>query len=231
MTHAFHGTEYGARAITEAFDRAGLVYDRLSEVDLVARVAQDLASDKIVGWFQGRFEIGPRALGNRSILASPLNKDVKEMMNARIKFREPFRPFAPAVLAEHAAEYFEIREGDPYMTVAVRVRPEKAVMIPAAVHVDGTARVQTVDRIVNPRYYAVIEAFMKLTGVPVILNTSFNKQEPIVARPEEAISCFLRTEMDVVVVGDFYCMDRNPQAVRRAADAFQVLEANRWGGE
>jgi carbamoyltransferase len=135
------------------------------------------------------------------------------------------------VLAEHAAEYFEIRGGDPYMTVAVRVRPEKAVMIPATVHVDGTARVQTVDRIVNPRYYAVIEAFMKLTGVPVILNTSFNKQEPIVARPEEAISCFLRTEMDVVVVGDFYCMDRNPQAVRRAADAFRVLEANRWGGE
>ena len=115
------------------------------------------------------------------------------------------------------------------MTVVVRVRPEKAAMIP--LHVDGTARVQTVDRIVNPSYYAVIEAFMKLTEVPVILNTSFNKQEPIVARPEEAISCFLRTEMDVVVVGDFYCVDRNPQAVRRAIGAFQVSEANRRGGE
>ena len=109
-------------------------------------MAQDLAANKIVGWFQGRCEIGPRALGNRSILASPLNKHVKEMMNARIKFREPFRPFAPAVLVEHAAEYFEISEDDPFMTVAVRVRPEKAAVIPSAVHVDGTARVQTVDR-------------------------------------------------------------------------------------
>jgi hypothetical protein len=189
-------------------------------------VAQDLASDKIVGWFQGRFEIGPRALGNRSILASPLNKDVKEMMNARIKFREPFRPFAPAVLAEHAAEYFEIREGDPYMTVAVGFG-QKGVMIPAAVHVDGTARVQTVDRIVNPRYYAVIEAFMKLTGVPVILNTSFNKQEPIVVARKRLshassgprwMSWWLATSTVWIAT----------LAVRRAADAFQVLEANRW---
>ena len=125
LTHAFYGTEYGDRAVTEAFDRAGLAYERLSEADLVGRVAHDLAANKIVGWFQGRCEIGPRALGNRSILASPLNKHVKEMMNARIKFREPFRPFAPAVLIEHAAKYFEISGDDPFMTVAVRVAAGK----------------------------------------------------------------------------------------------------------
>jgi len=156
---------------------------------------------------------------------------IRKTMNARVKFREPFRPFAPAVLVEHATRYFELSQPDPYMTVAVQVRPEKANEIPAAVHVDGTAQIQTVDRAVNPRYYAVIEAFRQRTGVPVILNTSFNKQEPIVARPDEAISCFLRTEMDALVLGDFYCVDRNAAAVRSALDGFKVIEANKRGGE
>ena len=231
MTHAFYGTEYGPSEIKRAFDQEGMLYERLTEAELVSRVAQDLASEKIVGWFQGRFEMGPRALGNRSILASPLKPGIREIMNARIKFREPFRPFAPAVLAERAADFFEINQVDPYMTVAVRVRREMAHKIPAAVHVDGTARIQTVERKANPLYYGVIEAFMNLTGVPIILNTSFNKQEPIVARPEEAISCYLRTEMDVLVIGDFYCIDRNPQAVRRASEAFTLFEANQRGGE
>jgi carbamoyltransferase len=231
MTHAFYGMEYGPDDIKLAFDRMGILYERLTEVDLVSRVAQDLASDKVVGWFQGRFEMGPRALGNRSILASPLKPGIREIMNARIKFREPFRPFAPAVLAERAADYFETNQGDPYMTIAVPVRPEVAHKIPAAVHVDGTARIQTVERNANPLYYDVIEAFMKLTGVPIILNTSFNKQEPIIARPEEAISCFLRTEMDVLVIGDFYCVDRSPEAVRRASESFTLFEANQRGGE
>ena len=231
MTHAFYGMEYGPDDIKLAFDRMGILYERLTEADLVSRVAQDLASDKVVGWFQGRFEMGPRALGNRSILASPLKPGIREIMNARIKFREPFRPFAPAVLAERAADYFETNQGDPYMTIAVRVRPEVAHKIPAAVHVDGTARIQTVERNANPLYYDVIEAFMKLTGVPIILNTSFNKQEPIIARPEEAISCFLRTEMDVLVLGDFYCIDRNAAAMRSAHDSFKVIEANKRGGE
>jgi carbamoyltransferase len=135
------------------------------------------------------------------------------------------------VLAESAADYFETIQGDPYMTIAVRVRPEVAHKIPAAVHVDGTARIQTVERNANPLYYDVIEAFMKLTGVPIILNTSFNKQEPIIARPEEAISCFLRTEMDVLVIGDFYCVDHSPEAVRRASESFTLFEANQRGGE
>ena len=231
MTNAYYGTAYDDTAVARALDQAGIQYERLPEDELVDRVARDLAGNKIVGWFQGRFEIGPRALGNRSILASPLNPDIKEIMNARVKVREPFRPFAPVVLLEHAQEYFEITQPDPYMTVAVRVRPGKADKIPAAVHIDGTARIQTVERITNPLYYSVIEAFMKLTGVPILLNTSFNKQEPIVARPEEAISCFLRTQMDVLVMGHHYCIDRNNIATRRVAKSFKLLEANQRGGE
>ena len=180
----------------------------MSEHDLLATVARDLATGKIVGWFQGRFEIGPRALGNRSILADPREVAMKDHINASVKHREPFRPFAPAVLLERAAEFFEIDQSDAFMTMAPRVRVDKAPLIPAAVHVDGTARIQTVDRTLNPRFYGVIEKFAELTGIPVILNTSFNQQEPIVARPEEAISCYLRTRMDVLVLGDFYTTDR-----------------------
>ena len=175
--------------------------------------------------------MGPRALGNRSILASPLRREIRDQINARIKYREPFRPFAPAVLAEYAADYFEISQPDPFMTLAPRVRPDKVDVIPAAVHVDGTGRIQTVERRSNPRYYGVIEEFMKLTGVPVLLNTSFNKQEPIVARPEEAISCFLRTGMDTLVLGNFYTRDRPLAAIARAREAFTVLDANTRGGE
>ena len=135
---------------------------------------------------------------------------MKDHINARVKHRESFRPFAPAVLAERASEFFEIDQSDPFMTMAPRVRADKLHLIPAGVHVDGTARIQTVDRKFNPRYYGVIEKFGELTGVPVILNTSFNRQEPIVQRPEEAISCYLRTGMDVLVLGDFYTTDRKP---------------------
>ena len=162
---------------------------------------------------------------------SPLRREMRDLINARIKYREPFRPFAPAVLVEYAADYFEISQPDPFMTLAPRVRPDKVDVIPAAVHVDGTGRIQTVERPSNPRYYGVIEEFRKLTGVPVLLNTSFNKQEPIVARPEEAISCFLRTEMDTLVLGNFYTRDRPPAAVARARNAFTVLDAEYagWG--
>jgi carbamoyltransferase len=170
-------------------------------------------------------------LGNRSILASPLKTEIRDIINTRVKYREAFRPFAPAVLQEYASEYFEISQPDPFMTMAPRVKADKADKIPAAVHVDGTARIQTVDRRTNPRYYGVIEAFMKLTGVPVVLNTSFNKQEPIVSRPEEAISCFLRTEMDALALGNFYTTDRNPEAAARAREAFRIREANMRGGE
>src|SRR6266508_2927817 len=176
----------------------------MSERELLAQVAHDLTGGKIVGWFQGRFEMGPRSLGNRSILADARNGTMKDQLNTKVKHRESFRPFAPAVLIERVSEFFEIDQSDPFMTIAPRVRADKVHLVPAAVHIDGTARIQTVDRAANPRFYGLIEEFAKLTKIPPILITSFTRQEPIVARPEEAISCYLRTDMDVLVLGDFY---------------------------
>jgi carbamoyltransferase len=225
MTHAFYGMEYSADEMHTALRDAGLPYEHLEEGDLISRVAADLASDKIVGWYQGRYEIGPRALGNRSILASPRRSDIRDLINQRIKFRERFRPFAPSILQEHASEYFEMSQPSPFMTLAAKVRPGLASRIPAVVHTDATARVQTVHRETNPRYYALIGAFMNLTGVPVLLNTSFNKQEPIVTRPKDAISCFLRTDMDVLVLGNFYCTERPANAVQSARASFQSAYA------
>jgi carbamoyltransferase len=207
LTHPFYGLAYSDSEITSALRHAGLAPQRMSEHDLVSRVARDLAEGKIVGWFQGRFEMGPRALGNRSILADARNGAIRDQLNTRVKNREAFRPFAPAVLVERVSEFFEINQSDPFMAIAPRVRADKTHLIPAAVHVDGTARIQTVDRAVNPRFYGVIEEFAKLTKIPVILNTSFNQREPMVARPEDAISCYLRTGMDVLVLGDFYITD------------------------
>jgi carbamoyltransferase len=203
LTHAFYGTAYSDAEIARAFDGAGLTYQRLGEQELIALVAQRISEGRIIGWFQGRFEMGPRALGNRSILADARNPQMKDQLNTRIKQREPFRPFAPAVLVERVSEFFEIDQPDPFMTMAPKVRPEKVDLIPAAVHVDGTARIQTVDRAANPRFYDLIEAFGRLTGVPVILNTSFNHREPIVASPADAVDCYLRSGMDVLVLGDF----------------------------
>ncbi len=224
MTHPFYGRAYSDAEIVAALDKMRFKYERMDEKPLLKRVAQDLADQKIVGWFQGRFEIGPRALGNRSILADPRSLKIKDLINARIKFREPFRPFAPAVLLECAHEYFEIEQPDPFMTLAPRVRPDKVSVIPAAVHVDGTGRIQTVRREDNPRYYGIIEAFGELTGVPVLINTSFNRHEPIVASPADAISCYLRTDMDVLVLGDYYITDRSPEQEKRAQRRFDVLQ-------
>lgn len=220
LTHPFYGLAYSDEEIASALAEAGLVAEHMSEGPLLERVAKDLAAGRIVGWFQGRFEMGPRALGNRSILADPRKASMRDVINAKIKHRESFRPFAPAVLIEHTADYFFIDQPDPFMTIAPCIRPDKAELIPAAVHADGTGRIQTVDRAANPRYYGIIEAFGKLTGVPVLLNTSFNRHEPIVATPAEAISCFLRTGMDVLVLGDFYVADRNAAAVGKAEAAF-----------
>jgi carbamoyltransferase len=203
MTHSFYGTAYDDAAITAALKHGGLSFRRLPEEELIAEVARHLAEGRIVGWFQGRFEMGPRALGNRSILADPRDLRMKDELNARIKKREPFRPFAPAVLVERVSEFFEIDQPDPFMTMAPRVRPDKAHLIPAAVHVDGTARIQTVDRAANPRYYALIEEFGRLTGVPVLLNTSFNRREPIVASPADAVACFRNSGMHMLAIGDF----------------------------
>jgi carbamoyltransferase len=216
LTHPFYGLAYDETRLRAALQKAGLAFTRMEEAELFARTARDLADGKVVGWFQGAFEMGPRALGNRSILADPRRIEIKDAINAKIKHREAFRPFAPAVLAERAAEFFHIDQPDPFMTLAPRVREDKKSVIPAAVHVDGTGRIQTVERAANSRYYGVIEAFGKLTGVPVLLNTSFNRQEPIVTTPEEAISCYLRTGMDVLVLGNCYTSDRGGTAVQRA---------------
>jgi carbamoyltransferase len=170
---------------------------------LAGRAAAIVADGKILGWFQGRAEWGPRALGNRSIVADPRRADMKDILNRRIKHREIFRPFAPSILAEATGEWFEHSHSSPFMTLAYAVRPEKRALIPAPTHVDGTGRLQTVTKEANPRYHALISAFRDLTGVPVVLNTSFNDNEPIVCRPEEAIDCFLRTKMDALVLGDF----------------------------
>ena len=209
LEHPFFGCEYGDAETRRALKSAGFAYQVLNEQALIDRVAADLEAGKIVGWFQGRFEMGPRALGNRSILADPRRAKMKDILNARVKHRAWYRPFAPAVLVDRCAEFFEISQGDPFMTIAPKVRPDKAHLIPAVVHSDGTARVQTIERASNPRYYRLIEAFGRRTGVPILLNTSFNRQEPIVARPAEAVACFQRTDMDVLVLGDHYVSDRN----------------------
>jgi len=208
LTNAAYGVGYDDRAIRRALDAAGLIYDEISEADMIERTARDLAGGRVVGWFQGRFEMGPRALGNRSILADPRALTMRDTINAKIKKRESFRPFAPAVLRERVADFFEFDGDDPFMTMAPRARPAKAALIPAGIHVDETGRIQTVSRDMNSRYYDLIRAFDALTGVPVLLNTSFNEQEPIVATPEDAIACYLRTGLDTLVLGTFYTRDK-----------------------
>jgi carbamoyltransferase len=202
LTHPFYGAGYDDAEIRTALADAGLQPAALTERGLIEQTAGHLAAGHVVGWFQGRFEMGPRALGNRSILADPRSAEMREILNARIKKRELFRPFAPAVPVERAAEFFEIGQPDPFMTLAPRVRADKRHLLPAALHIDGTGRIQTVAAAANPRYHALLTAFGRLTGVPVLINTSFNEQEPIVATPAEAIACFLRTRMDVLVIGD-----------------------------
>ena len=156
----------------------------------------------MVEWFQSRMEWGPRALGNRSILCDPRRADMKAILNAKIKRRESFRPFAPSVLAESVGAWFEEDDAVPFMMQVFQIREERRTQIPAVTHVDGSGRLQTVCRHTNPRYYRLIESFRDLTGVPMVLNTSFNENEPVVCRPEEALDCFLRTKMDALVIGD-----------------------------
>ena len=208
MDHAYWGPSYSSEEVRRAIDASavaqnGYTIAELPEEELTRRTAAIIAEGEILGWFQGRAEWGPRALGNRSIVADPRRPEMKEILNRRIKHREIFRPFAPSILAEATGEWFEKSHPSPFMTLAYSVRPEKREKIPAPTHVDGTGRLQTVTREANPRYHALISAFRDLTGVPVVLNTSFNDNEPIVCRPEEALDCFLRTQMDALVLGDF----------------------------
>jgi carbamoyltransferase len=208
MDHAYWGPGYTREEIRRAIDANGLgqngcQIEELAEDTLMQRTAAIIADGEILGWFQGRAEWGPRALGNRSIVADPRRPEMKEVLNQRIKHREIFRPFAPSILAESTGEWFEKSYPSPFMTLAYSARPEKRDKIPAPTHVDGTGRLQTVTRDANPRYWNLIKAFERLTGVPVVLNTSFNDNEPIVCRPEEALDCFQRTQMDALVLGDF----------------------------
>ena len=207
MEHAYWGPGYTREQVRAAVAASrlrseGMEISEPSEEMIAKEAAREIAAGKIVGWFQGRAEWGPRALGNRSIVADPRRADMKDILNARIKHREMFRPFAPSILAESTGGYFEKSYPSPFMTQAYQVRPEKRAAIPAPTHVDGTGRLQTVTQETNPRYWRLIREFADLTGVPVVLNTSFNDNEPIVCRPEEAIDCFLRTKMDVLVLGD-----------------------------
>ena len=207
MEHAYWGEEHTSGTIENFLQETGISYQRLDEDQLMERVVEKLDQGKVIGWFQGRSEWGPRALGNRSILADPRRVDIKDIVNVKIKFREPFRPFAPSILAERTEEYFVLPEADKhyparFMLYVVDVREDKREVIPAITHVDGTGRLQTVRRETNPMYYRLIETFGQATGVPVVLNTSFNlKGEPIVNTPQEAYNTFMKSGMDVLVLG------------------------------
>lgn len=223
LDHAFLGPDLDEAECRVAARQALAGDSRLSMVavdDAPAVAAQMLSEGKIIGWFQGRMELGPRALGNRSILADPRTAEMKDLLNARVKFREGFRPYAPSVLKERAAEWFDSDHPSPYMILVYRVRPEMRGVIPAVTHVDGSARVQTVDRETNPRYYRLIEQFEARTGVPVLLNTSFNvRGEPIVLRAADAIRCFARTGMDALFLGDLLLTKSAHSAAREMSDA------------
>lgn len=209
MSHAYWGPEYRddeVRRVLDgnrpAIDAAGCTIERLDdEGELCRRTAAAIADGEVVGWFQGRMEWGPRALGNRSILGDPRRADMKDILNLKIKRRESFRPFAPSILREAVPDWFELDGDVPFMMQVFPIRADRRARIPAVTHVDGSGRLQTVHRETNPRYHRLIEAFGELTGVPIVLNTSFNENEPVVCKPEEALDCFLRTKMDRLVVG------------------------------
>ena len=222
MDHAYWGPQYDLQAITATLDRrredlssAGCVPELIDDEGMLCeRTASAVADGKVVGWFQGRMEWGPRALGNRSIVCDPRRSDMKDILNAKIKRRESFRPFAPSVLSDAVADWFEEDDDVPFMMQVFQIRQEKRDQIPAVTHVDGSGRLQTVHRHTNPRYFALIDAFRQKTGVPMVLNTSFNENEPIVCSPEQALDCFLRTNMDVLVLGDMF-IERSQQPAGR----------------
>ncbi|MBL4684028.1 MAG: carbamoyltransferase [Nannocystaceae bacterium] len=210
IVHAQFGPEFSDEEIGAAIAASpGVTAQRIETEDaLVERAASALSGGELLAWFQGRMEYGPRALGSRSFLADPRSEDVVEHMNAKIKKREKFRPFAPSVKAERAADYFELSQPSPFMTIVVKVRPDKAAEVPAIVHADGTARPQTVDREHCPRYWALIDRFEAKTGVPMLLNTSFNIQEPIVCNPDEALATFGKSGVDALVLGNYWVTRR-----------------------
>ena len=208
LEHAYTGPRFENGRISAQLEAYGLQYEVLDDGDLARRAASLVAEGNVTGWFQGRMEWGPRALGNRSIIADPRRTDMKDILNARIKYREPFRPFAPSILGEATGDYFDQSYPDPFMIKIYNVLSDKQGEIPAVTHVDGTGRLQTVHQDSNPLYWQLIKEFENQTGVPVVLNTSFNENEPIVCTPEEAIECFLRTKMDALAIGNYLVTKR-----------------------
>ena len=212
MQHAYWGPAFSSEEIAALLQRRAADLDAQAccvtriddETELCRRTAQAISEGKVIGWFQGRMEWGPRALGNRSILGDPRRTDMKDILNLKIKRRESFRPFAPSILREHVKDWFETDYDVPFMLQVFQIREAKRSEIPAVTHVNGSGRLQTVTEAQNARYYRLINAFGILTGVPILLNTSFNENEPVVCRPEEALDCFLRTKMDVLVLGDYF---------------------------
>lgn len=219
MEHGYWGTAYPLADVGPAIDaRTDLewTYDRetFDDEGVCRRAAELIADGNVVGWFQGRMEWGARALGNRSILADPRRADMRDLINTKIKFREKFRPFAPSILEEALDDYFVDAAPDPFMQQVYAVRPEKRPVLPAITHADGSGRLQTVSERTNPRYYRLIQEFSRISGVPVLLNTSFNENEPIVDTPEQALDCFFRTRMDAIVVGNVIVRrQRTPESV------------------
>ncbi len=208
LEHGYWGPSFENAEIAAMLRRRGMAFEELTEAALLERAVDLICEGKVLGWFQGRMEFGARALGNRSLLADPRRADMKDIINLRIKFREKFRPFAPSILEERVAAYFELDEPSPFMEKVFQIRAEKRTLIPAVTHVDGSGRLQTVKRSTNRIYWELIRAFEQRTGVPMLLNTSLNENEPIVHTPEEALNCFLRTKMDNIAIGN--CLVRRP---------------------
>ena len=200
MYNPYLGTSTSNEVIKQLLIDRDIKFEYLEDNELCKKVAQLLVDGNVVGWFQGKAEFGPRALGGRSIIVDPRRQDAKDLLNAKIKRRESFRPFAPSILKEFVNEYFEVNDLVPFMEKVFPVRPEKHSTIPAVTHIDGTGRLQTVDKNYSPKYYQLINEFYKLSNVPILLNTSFNENEPIVNIPEHALDCYLRTSMDVLVL-------------------------------
>jgi carbamoyltransferase len=207
---AYTGSRFTNDEIEQYLRSRNIEYTRYNDEELFNKVAEHLVNAGVVGWFNGRAEFGPRALGARSIIADPRRSDAKDLLNAKIKRRESFRPFAPSILKEYVQEYFEVVDEVPFMEKVFPIKKDKHSVIPAVTHADGTGRLQTVDEKITPRYYRLIEAFRKKTGVPILLNTSFNENEPIVNSPKDALECFLRTNMDMLVLEN--CVVERKQA-------------------
>jgi carbamoyltransferase len=236
IRHAFGGRTYSKDEIQALLKATGLTVKELKDDAALAKdAASELVAGKFLGWFQGGSEYGPRALGHRSILADPRGPTVKDHLNARVKFREPFRPFAPSALLERAGEVFDLKGESPYMLLVADVRPEWREKVPAITHVDGTARIQTVDREVDPLYHSLISEFAAATGVPLVLNTSFNlRGMPVVETPRDALRCFLYTEMDHLYLGRFKVSRPDPRhLVPSAAARWKLILENEigWGGQ